>query len=219
MRDLVAHQGMVHRWAAELLRGMADSDREVFLREGEQSPDQLAWFAAGAQDLLATLESVPDDVEALVFLKDAPAPRAFWARRQCHETTIHAVDALAAVLGRAVLPDDVPWIDQATAQDGIDELLTGFLTRGRSRFAPVGPLRLRVVPEEEDRAWVLDIAQDGQTTAERVDPGPAGPGEVPVRGTSVGLYLGLWNRTVAGVVEAPADMLATWAATAQIHAR
>ena len=47
----------------------------------------------------------PDDVEALVFLNDAPAPREFWARRQCHETTMHAVDALAASLGRPPRPD------------------------------------------------------------------------------------------------------------------
>ena len=38
----------------------------------------------------------PVDLEAFVFLNDAPAPRQFWARRQCHETTIHAVDMSGA---------------------------------------------------------------------------------------------------------------------------
>ena len=68
-----------------------------------------------------------------MFLNDAPPARGFWARRQCHETTMHAVDALAASLGRAPRPDEV-WVDPELAGDGIDELLGGFLTRPRSRL-------------------------------------------------------------------------------------
>ena len=66
-----------------------------------------------------------------MFLADAPSPRCFWARRQCHETTIHAVDALSASLGRYPVAADASWIGTELALDGIDELLTGFLPRPR----------------------------------------------------------------------------------------
>ena len=64
--------------------------------EGIDAADPLDWLGDGAIDLVTALVRAPDDLEAPVFLHDAPAPREFWARRQCHETTIHAVDALAA---------------------------------------------------------------------------------------------------------------------------
>ena len=133
--DLVAHQGMVHRWAAALLRGERPSDEEVsaYDRAGRDSADPLAWLVDGASALVDAISAAPEDVAAPVFLNDAPPARAFWARRQCHETTMHAVDALAASLGRAPRPDEV-WIDPELAGDGIDELLGGFLTRPRSRL-------------------------------------------------------------------------------------
>ena len=101
--DLVAHQGMVHRWAAALVRGERPTGEEVAAYEasGRESADPLAWLGAGASALAEALTAAPGDLEALVFLNDAPPPRGFWARRQCHETTMHAVDALAASLGRA----------------------------------------------------------------------------------------------------------------------
>ena len=95
--------------------------------------------------LLDTLRSVPDDVRAMVFLKDAPPPRRFWARRQAHETTIHAVDALAASLGGCPTSDEsagaLP-IDAELAVDGIDELVSGFMPRGRPKIAGDEPFVL-----------------------------------------------------------------------------
>ena len=62
----------------------------------------------------------------MVFLRDSPAPREFWARRQAHETTIHRADAVAAGLGRRPRSAELD-LDPAFAVDGLDELLTGFL--------------------------------------------------------------------------------------------
>ena len=50
--------------------------------EGTNSPDPVAWWVDGADELVVTLRAVPDDVEAMVFLNDAPPPRRFWARRR-----------------------------------------------------------------------------------------------------------------------------------------
>lgn len=98
VRKLLAHQGMVHRWARATLLGQQCSPPR-WNAEGQEVADPIGWFLEGADALSATIESVPDDVRATVFLKDAPAPRLFWARRQCHETTIHAVDALVGGAG------------------------------------------------------------------------------------------------------------------------
>src|SRR4029079_15425246 len=67
------------------------------------------------------LRAAPPDLVALSFLNDAPPPRAFWARRQAHETAIHMVDALATARS-----DDLG-IDGALAVDGVAELLAGVL--------------------------------------------------------------------------------------------
>ena len=51
VRRLIAHQGMVHRWATTILRGQrADPDR--FQQEGQVAPDPLEWLRDGAIDLV-----------------------------------------------------------------------------------------------------------------------------------------------------------------------
>ena len=86
VRELVAHQGMVHRWAAGCVRGDRGDDEACadIEREGLDSPDLLAWLDEGAKDLLSTLAFAPADLDVWFFLKDSPGPRQGWARRQCH---------------------------------------------------------------------------------------------------------------------------------------
>jgi uncharacterized protein (TIGR03083 family) len=206
VRDLVAHQGMVHRWATSHLRGAPDSDPDATLREGLASPDLLGWFDDGATGLLQALVDAPDDLDALVFLRDAPAPRLFWARRQCHETTIHGVDALAARLGRAPRAEET-WIRPAIALDGIDELLTGFVPRPRQGVRHE-PLRLLVAPLSTTRAWLLDLAPDRPPTVVRldIDAGASVPAhDAVLTGEPVDVLLRLWSR--AGE---PRDELERW---------
>lgn len=201
VRDLVAHQGMVHRWAAALLRGEDVPEPEAFERAGLADPDPLEWLRDGAIELAQTLSDAPDDVQAPVFLKEAPAPRAFWARRQCHETTIHAVDALAAALGRPPTADEV-WFGDELALDGIDELLVGFLQRGRSRLRadPAGTF----VVIAGGRKWSLALSPDAPAVTTRAE---IGSGWSPwlVSGSPVEVYLQLWNR--ATPPQAPAGRL------------
>ena len=93
VRRLVGHQGAVHRWAAAAFRG-EDLEWAPIEKAGRSSSDPVEWLRDGAIALVKTLVDAPEDAEAPVFLQDAPPPRRFWARRQCHETTIHAVDGM-----------------------------------------------------------------------------------------------------------------------------
>jgi len=97
VRRLVAHQGLGHRWATGRLLG-DELDPDAVEHEGLVAEDPVAWLRVGAERLVRAIEAAPDELEALVSLADSPTPKHFWARRQCHETTIHAVDALSAEL-------------------------------------------------------------------------------------------------------------------------
>ena len=68
--------------------------------------------------------------------------REFWARRQAHETTIHMVDAQAALLGHAPTSGEAA-LEVSLATDGLDELLRGFFTRGKSKLYDGTPRRRR----------------------------------------------------------------------------
>ncbi len=158
VRHLIAHQGMVHRWATDCVQGKR-VDPSTYETEGLESDDPVLWLREGGHRLIAALKDAPVDLEAFVFLNDAPAPRLFWARRQCHETTIHSVDALAARLGRVPTADET-WVTQQVALDGIDELLTGFLTRPKSTLRSDQPLSLSVRPNDVDRSWLVRLSDE-----------------------------------------------------------
>jgi uncharacterized protein (TIGR03083 family) len=220
VRRLVAHQGMVHRWATGQVRHVSVDASEAE-QAGVDAEDPLEWLRDGAIDLVQALVHAPPDLQALVFLADAPRPRQFWARRQAHETTVHAVDALAASLGRLPHAAEAGWIGPDVALDGIDELLTGFLPRPSSRLVAPEPVRLVVLPDDADRGWCLDVGPDCRSTTrlrggERL---PAGPGEVlELRGSARALYLTLWNRSVDAVPEGlEARWHDWWCATAGVR--
>jgi uncharacterized protein (TIGR03083 family) len=207
VRRLVAHQGLVHRWARGHLVGQ-QVDPDETEEEGLAVDDPVGWLRAGADRLLAAIEEAPDELEALVFLADAPTPKRFWARRQCHETTIHAVDALSAVLGRYPHAADT-WIDPQVALDGIDELLTGFLPRPHSRLRAEEPMTIAVIPEEVDQRWLIAISSQAPVTARGLGDEDA---DVVLRGSAVALYLTLWNRSD----EVSDERLDLWAEGARV---
>jgi uncharacterized protein (TIGR03083 family) len=192
VRRLVAHQGMVHRWAAAVVTG-SEQTPDRWEREGQESLDPLEWLRDGAIEVVTAISSAPEDLDALVFLADAPAPKRFWARRQCHETTIHAVDALSAALGRYPRAGDATWIGTEVALDGIDELLTGFLPRPVSRLRSDDGRRIAVRPEEGAGGWLLELSDGPPVTTRFADPAP--DADVVLTGSAVSLYLTLWNRS------------------------
>ena len=203
--DLVVHQGMVHRWAAANLRGETDHSTAASTAEGMAAADVLAWYADGLAALIETFRATPDDATAEVFLRDAPPPRRFWARRQCHETTIHGVDALSAALARWPTAAEAG-IDPALAADGIDELLTGFITRGTGRLHASQPYVLLVQTADTGHAWTVRIS-DGpiETTV-----GQTAQPDVVFSGTAEQLYLSLWNRADEITMNGRTDVLDQW---------
>ncbi len=205
VRDLVAHQGMVHRWATGAVRGEPDDKAadttDATVQNGLDSPDLLGWFDDGARDLLAALALAPDDPRLTFFLPDAPAGKAAWARRQCHETSIHAVDAMAAARGEAPTAAQT-WVRGPLAHDGVDELLCGFVPRRKVALRSKQPYLVVVRSTDTGGAWTLRVStQQVMTTVG--EPGAAALGAhtdgpavrmVEVSGTAAQLYLGLWNR-------------------------
>jgi uncharacterized protein (TIGR03083 family) len=237
--ELVGHQGEVHRWAASVVSGALDTTELTPQAYAATLPPVdaatlLDWFAAGAAGLQAALSAAPEDLRTAVFLKDAPAPRVFWARRQTHETTIHAADALSARLGRLPTAAEVG-VDIAVALDGIDELLTGFITRRSSRLrldvpgsaelgsgaepggaaaaggvadGPGSGASVLVAPTDADAAWSITLSADPPVTARGADPDREP--DVVLTGSAAALYLGLWNRGDEIAATGADELLGLW---------
>jgi uncharacterized protein (TIGR03083 family) len=218
--ELVAHQAMVHRWAAAHVRSDnpdAVPDQTTIAAEVTELP---TYFREGHAALIAALRAAPADLEAMTFLRDAPPPRDFWARRQAHETTVHMVDALAASLGRLPTAAEAEAAGIATplALDGIDELLRGFLTRGRSKLYDGTPYAIDVVATDTGHAWRLQVDEKLTVANDGAAPPPGGA-SATIAGTAIALYLGLWNRGDELTCTGAADTLDRWRAAQQVRGR
>jgi uncharacterized protein (TIGR03083 family) len=223
VRALVAHQAMVHRWAAAHVRGSDPAAVANQTKIRTTVGDLPAFYREGLADLLDALATAPPDLHAMTFLADAPPPRAFWARRQTHETTIHGVDALAAQLGRLPLATETG-IERPLAVDGLDELLRGFFSRGRSRLYDGHAHTIAVVPTDAAHGWLLHVAD--RMTVDDLDMGAGDldTGHLEERaaaatltGTTVQLYLGLWNRGDEVELSGRPDVLERWRSTQRVR--
>ena len=197
IRDLIVHTGGIHRWATDIVRSARETTDTAAGEAVGTAPegDLIAWFSAGHADLVSALRAAPDALRCATFLP-APSPRAFWARRQAHETAIHRADAEAA-LGR------IPAFDATFAQDGIDELLTGFAARRGNAVAEAGTMALRIT----DGPGRL-VTFGGPRTVTVTVPDPQADAEVV--GTASDLYLWLWHRPSAARVLGDAAVAARW---------
>jgi uncharacterized protein (TIGR03083 family) len=188
IRDLLAHIGFVHRWAARyvaegLTEMVEEPDEAALLAAAPPDDEILSWVADGHAGLVEVLSSAPLDVRCWTFLP-APSPLAFWARRQAHETAVHRVDAEMA----AGAPQTR--FDPAFAVDGTDEVLLGFFARPRRGGAlDVSPGTIGLEATDAGSAWSVRISPDGIETKRGVD-----ESDLSVRGPASDLYLLLWNR-------------------------
>ncbi|MEU0375099.1 maleylpyruvate isomerase family mycothiol-dependent enzyme [Streptomyces sp. NPDC006283] len=194
VRDLLRHTGMVHRWAAAFVtegytnyqpdRGEPDLDGD----------ELLEWYREGHGLLVGALSEAPADVSCWSFLP-APSPLAFWARRQAHETAVHRVDAQAAVGGEfEQVPADL-------AVDGVDELLSAFHARSRSRVRTDTPRVLRVRATDTADVWTVRLSAEPPRTERTAEE----PADCELRGTAERLYLTLWNRLPLDAVAVVGD--------------
>lgn len=207
--DLVRHTGTFHRWAArivaERLPGPVPEDP---IPEEPTGGALLPWFLEGHGGLVRTLRAAGQETDCWTFLP-AASPVAFWARRQAHETAVHRVDAESARGG------ELSTLDPAFAADGIDELLTGFHARPRSRVRTEHPRTLRVRPTDAEGAWTVRLSADAAPRTERSADGPA---DCELTGPAQDLYLVLWNRLPlkAASLTGDATLAALWRETSAI---
>lgn len=209
VRDLLRHLSLIHLWAAAHVvcrattLGVDDltelSSAWPDLAEFWPDDEQLAaYYLATNANLVRELSTAQPDIAALTFLP-APSPLAMWARRQCHELTIHRIDAEQAA-------DDVTPIDAAVAADGIDELLAAFAPR-ETEF-PLDEARTMLVETSDTHDhWRLTLGPDGITTTRSDE-----PADVRLRGRATDLYLAVWNRgdDASLDVTGDRDVLAAW---------
>ncbi len=213
VRDLLRHQGYVHRWAtrfvAEELPGPVPRSTEPEILAAEPAdPDLVGWFRGGHAALVRTLRTADPGTSCWAFLP-APSPVAFWARRQAHETTMHRVDAELAC-------GEVTEIGASFAADGIDELVMGFFGRDEKHLQDKqragGRRGLTVLATDTGGEWLVELTEDGKMAA-TVRRG-TGDADCTLAGPASGLYRLLWNRAdpdSAGVnVTGDPAVLAAW---------
>ncbi|MGW5847550.1 maleylpyruvate isomerase family mycothiol-dependent enzyme [Streptomyces sp. NPDC055254] len=184
--DLLRHTGAVHRWATGYVRE-GWLERVPFPDPPELAGGELfGWFREGHSALVRTLSEAPAEVQCWTFLPTAPpSPPAFWARRQAHETAVHRMDAEAA-LGLAYAP-----LEPEFAEDGVDELLTGFHARPRSRVRTPEPRVLRVRAADTGAVWTVHLSAEPPRTVPGATDDPA---DCEVTEDAAWLYAALWNR-------------------------
>ncbi|MGS0688913.1 maleylpyruvate isomerase family mycothiol-dependent enzyme [Nakamurella sp. GG22] len=208
VRELLEHLGGVQRWAATIVAQartkLPDGTEEAKLFTAPDR-DLLPWFQIGAATLATALESAPPDLAAFVFLKNAPPPRHFWARRQAHEATIHRVDALAARLGRIPSTAEAG-IGTDLAVDGIDELVTGFVPRRSSRLRTDEPFTVSIAPTDADVSWTIRVSDQPPV----VVGGSDHDAHSVITGSAAAIYLGLWNRGDDIAENGTVDALGHW---------
>ncbi len=134
---------------------MSSEARAARVEWDESAPedaDLVDWYGDLHRRLADALAAAPADLECWTFLP-APSPLEFWARRQAHETTVHRVDAEAALGG-----DPSP-VEADFAADGVDEALLRFQVRERGRADRPCTLRLRAddVPGAD---WLLHLSPE-----------------------------------------------------------
>jgi uncharacterized protein (TIGR03083 family) len=206
-RALLAHQSMVHRFAAANVRAIDPDDFPGQTEILAEVADLPGYYREGLSDLVAALRAAPEDLQARTFLKDAPPPRLFWARRQAHETTVHMADAVSARVGRLPSSGEVA-VPVDVAVDGIDELLRGFFTRGRSKLFAGTEYTVLVAPTDASRRWHVSIAEELSVAPGDADRDAAA--DATLIGTASALYLALWNRGDEIEVAGRDELLAQW---------
>ncbi|MBT2482319.1 maleylpyruvate isomerase family mycothiol-dependent enzyme [Streptomyces sp. ISL-94] len=184
--DLLRHTGSVHRWAAGFV-GEGRLEPVAFPDAPELAGAELfAWFREGHAALVRTLTEAPAEVQCWTFLPTAaPSALAFWARRQAHETAVHRMDAEAA-LGIAFSA-----VEPGFAEDGLDELLTGFHARPRSRVRTPEPRVLRVRAADTGAVWTVHLSSEPARTVRGATDEPV---DCELSGEAAWLYAALWNR-------------------------
>jgi uncharacterized protein (TIGR03083 family) len=189
VKDLVVHDGLVQRWATEIVRTKS-TERPGFGDRPAIPDDELTrWYRDGAVALAAELTRADPATPVWTFGADQTV--AFWLRRQAQETAVHRWDAENAA-------GDLSPLSPKLAVDGIDEWLGFLVARGASLSGQGETIHLHCTDTEG--VWLITRAPDG-VTVERAH----AKGDVAARGTASDLDLYLWGRVPAGALEVFGD--------------
>jgi len=97
-------------------------------------------------------------------------------------------------------------IEPALAADGVDELLTGFITRRRGELRAAEPYAVRVRATDTGHDWTVRVSDGPVVTTV----GGTGDADATFTGTAAQLYLSLWNRADEISVTGRPDVLDRW---------
>ena len=155
--DLLAHVGMVHRWAEHLVRVRAPARISVRDMDLSRGPVDAAWLAEGLSSLVTTLRGSDPDDEMWAWGADQHV--AFWARRQLHETLVHRLDLEGAIGRRGE-------VDPEVGTDAIYEFLVKLWPA--ARFSPdvanlVGAGEVLTFATDDGREWSIRLDAGGFT--------------------------------------------------------
>jgi uncharacterized protein (TIGR03083 family) len=202
---VVKHIGLVHTWAAEMLRAYPSEPAPFPKAPPEVTDDELPDWADTRRDgLVRAVRESDGNREAWAFGRLRPA--SFWWRRQAVETCIHAWDATNAVSTPFIVPAPV-------GVAGIEELLESILPR---KFAGEPPLwgtgrTIHFHRTDGDGEWLLRIDNPPEVTLGHAK------GDLAVRGPAPELLLWATNRRASGVELFGDERLAAgWAANVQM---
>ena len=210
---LVAHQAMVHRWAAAHVRGDdpdAVPDRDPDARDSV--PTSLRYYDEG----LGRSRRCSSRCAARSRGDDVPQGRARAARVLGPPASARDDDPhgrRAGGVARAGAVDRRGGHLAAFAADGLDELLRGFFTRGKSKLFDGKPFVVVVAPDDVERRWVLRVDERLSVDAGDDDVDDA---DARLSGSAAALYLALWNRGDEIDVRGRPDVLDRWHETQRV---
>lgn len=192
---LSVHTGRIHRWVADALAA-PDGVEVPAAPRPDADADLGAWLTDGCSIVLDALDAAGPDGRVRAPGWDQSA--TWWRRRLCHETTVHAWDAQAAV----GVPDPVP---TPLAIDGVDEvvdvLLPGAFDSGA--FGPGATLHLHATdpPEIAGGEWLITVDASGVHTERR-----HAKGDVALRASASDLLVWVWGRLPTTALETFGDV-------------
>jgi uncharacterized protein (TIGR03083 family) len=187
LADLMGHLGRIYRFVlAALATGQAPVDGG-YQQVAPRGVQPIDWFDSGHRSLLAQLEGTSPDAATWTWWP-ADQSVAFWARRMCHETLVHRLDADGALEFHAGVTPEL-------ALDGVDEVLTRFVARpelSKTRATGV-PVSVDVV--SGGHHWRIVVDQNVVTVG-------AGEGraDAEITGAPLDLLRWSWGRLPYGAV-------------------
>ncbi len=146
--DLLVHVGNVHAWAATIVETGREAPEQDDRPGSRRAKSVARWYSGKAEDLFQVLRAAQPGDPCWTF-SAGHSTKAFWPRRQTHETLVHLAD-LRQAAGRTA---DIP---APLAADGVAEVLEVFLPRMHARGRPAR-LDAQVLLHAHDTgdAWLL----------------------------------------------------------------